>query len=82
MLSSKFNVILQKKSVTNVFFNFLNSFFIFQLSYGLYSSTYDPGFGSSSGVYVSEKDLQDLGGSQGVEFRNMRSGEKEELKVN
>ena len=32
-------------------------------------------------MYVSEKDIQDLGGAQGVEFRNMRSGEKEELKV-
>ena len=52
-------------------------------SYGLYSSSnYDSGFGSGVGsVYVSEKDIQDLGGAQGVEFRNMRSGEKEELKV-
>ena len=32
-------------------------------------------------VYVSEKDIQELGGTQGLEFRNMRSGEKEELKV-
>ena len=63
--------------LTNLVFN-RNSF---QLSYGVYSSaSYDPGFGGGS-VYVSEKDLQDLGGAQGEEFRNMRTGEKEELKV-
>jgi len=52
------------------------------MSYGMYSSTFDSGFGGpGASVYVSERDLQDLGGAQGVEYRNMRSGEKEELKV-
>ena len=36
---------------------------------------------NGSGVYVSEKDLEDFGGDKGQRFRNMRSGEKEELKV-
>ncbi|CAK8685300.1 glial fibrillary acidic protein-like [Clavelina lepadiformis] len=52
-----------------------------RMSYGMYSSTYDSGYGAGMGsVYVSEKDIQELGGTQGLEFRNMRSGEKEELK--
>ena len=41
----------------------------------------DSGFGGVGGVYVSEKDMEELGGEQGQRFRNMRSGEKEELKV-
>ncbi|XP_078483026.1 intermediate filament protein IF-C [Ciona intestinalis] len=52
-----------------------------RMSYGMYSSNYDGGYSGGVGsVYVSDKDLQDLGGEQGVQFRNMRSGEKEELK--
>jgi len=46
----------------------------------IYSTTMDNGYSGSGGVYVSEKDLEDLGGEQGQRFRNMRSGEKEELK--
>jgi len=46
----------------------------------IYSTTMDSGFGGVGGVYVSEKDMEELGGEQGQRFRNMRSGEKEELK--
>jgi len=45
----------------------------------IYSTTMDNVY-SNGGVYVSEKDLEDMGGEQGQRFRNMRSGEKEELK--
>uniref|UniRef100_H2ZP54 IF rod domain-containing protein n=1 Tax=Ciona savignyi TaxID=51511 RepID=H2ZP54_CIOSA len=52
-----------------------------RMSYGMYNAGFDGAYSSGVGsVYVSDKDLQDLGGEQGVQFRNMRSGEKEELK--
>lgn len=41
----------------------------------------DNGYASAGGVYVSEKDMEELSGEQGQKFRSMRSGEKEELKV-
>ncbi|XP_039250066.2 glial fibrillary acidic protein [Styela clava] len=44
-----------------------------------YYSAYDGGYGGG-GTYISEKDLQELGGEGGAEFRSMRSGEKKELK--
>jgi len=43
-------------------------------------STMDNGYASAGGVYVSEKDMEELSGEQGQKFRSMRSGEKEELK--
>lgn len=43
--------------------------------------SYDYSYGGGTNVYISEKDIQDLGGAAGAEFRTMRAGEKEDLKV-
>lgn len=43
--------------------------------------SYDYSYGGGNNVYISEKDIQDLGGAAGAEFRTMRAGEKEDLKV-
>jgi len=63
-------------SMTRSFSSLFDGDFAGSSRTSIYSTTMDNG----SGVYVSEKDLEDFGGDKGQRFRNMRSGEKEELK--
>nr|CAD10678.1 intermediate filament protein C [Molgula oculata] len=49
-------------------------------SFNAGSPAYEYNYGGGNSVYISEKDIQDLGGQAGEEFRSMRAGEKEDLK--
>lgn len=60
-----------------------NSYSYSYESSGGYGGGHGMGYGAgmgAGGLYISEKDLQELGGAGGAEFRTMRSGEKNELK--